>query len=425
MFNLKLKAGALQFTLFISIVIALLLTAFILLIQTHKLFDVQTNFAIETIENSNRGIDYSLLNATRLNDTTVIRLNDEDYKALNIHREFWGAFERVTATSKIKTHTFRKTALIGAQQPRTNRTALYVQDNNRPLVLVGNTKIEGLAHLPRQGVKSGSISGQSYYGSQLIYGPTKTASNLPELFEETTANLRNNLKIVSKLSKPQYLNLESGQTYTNSFLNPVQVVFNPSTIRLSAVDISGHIIVQSQTKIILESSSNLKDVLLIAPKIEIKNNVKGTFQAIASKEILVERNCTLNYPSALVIVEKESSTIENTTQGERTIPLKIDSNSTMKGVVIYLGTKKQNNYNAQVSIGKDSTLHGEIYCSNNLELAGEVFGSVYTNNFTTKQAGSIYQNHIYNGTINIDSLNVNYIGLPFNNSKKGILKWLY
>lgn len=425
MLNPKLKAGALQFTLFISIVIALLLIAFILLIQTHKLFDVQTNFAIETIENSNRGIDYSLLNATKLNDTIALKLDDESYKALNVHREFWGAFEKITTTSKVKTHAFQKSALIGARQPSTNRTALYLQDNNKPLVLVGNTKIEGVAYLPKQGVKSGSISGQSYYGSQLIYGLTRTSSDLPDLFEETTNNLKNVSKIVSKVPKSQYLILEPEKIHKNSFLAPLQVVFSPSTIRLSTVNISGHIIIQSQTKIILESTSNLKDVILIAPKIEIKSNVKGTFQAIASKEILIEKNCTLNYPSALIVVEKENSAIENTTQSLRTISLKIESNSTIKGAVVYLGTKKQNNYNTQVSIDKNTRIHGEVYCNDNLELMGKVYGSVHTNGFTTKQAGSIYQNHIYNGTINIDSLSVNYVGLPFKNSKKGILKWLY
>ena len=38
---LKVKAGALQLTMFIVVVIALLLTAFIILIHTHKRFRLQ------------------------------------------------------------------------------------------------------------------------------------------------------------------------------------------------------------------------------------------------------------------------------------------------------------------------------------------------------------------------------------------------
>jgi len=424
MFRIKLKAGALQFTLFISIVIALLLIAFILLVQTHKRFTIQTDFIKESINNSNKGITYALSNTIKLNDTTTVNLKDEDYKSLKVYRDFWGVFEKITSTSKIKTNTYKKVALLGASQPSLNRTALHLQDNNRPLVVVGNTKIEGLSYLPKTGVKSGSISGQSYYGTQLIYGSTRETLNFPQLNKELLLSIKTINTLISKTPQNLYINLEVGQQYTNSFLEPVQVVFNPSTIRLNNTSISGHIIIKSKTKIIVDNTSHLKDVILIAPKIEIKQNVKGNFQAIATEEISVQKNCVLNYPSALVVLKKEN--IKNSaTNNKNIIPLKVNTNSTVKGAVIYFDLEQKNNYNIQLSIADDTTVYGEIYCNDNLELDGSVYGTVYTNNFTTKKAGSIYQNHIYNGQIIVDSLNSNYIGLAFKNSKKGILQWLY
>lgn len=430
MFWLKLKAGALQLTLFIAVVIALLLSAFILLIQTHKRFKIQTDFIIETSRNTNKGIDFALNNKIRLNDTTAIDLKDKDYKSLKVHREYWGVFEKVTAVSKIKKNTLRKVALIGGTQSENNRTALYIQDNNKPLVLVGKTKIEGVAYLPRQGVKPGTISGKSYYGSQLIYGATRVSSNLPKLFSETSAQINTIENQVSRISQEQFLNIEKGKTYTNSFLKPTQVFFSNDVIRLNTVTLTGNIIVQSKSRIIVEASSKLKDVILIAPEIEIKNQVNGNFQAIASKTITVGENVALEYPSALILKEKEipkavtSSAVEKS-QTRTLNKIIIEDGSSIHGLVVYLGIPKTSNHNVQIELKEKSTVKGEVYCNQNLELKGTVYGSVYTNNFIAKQSGSVYQNHIYNGTIIVNELPEEYIGLPFNNSKKDVLKWLY
>ena len=421
----KIKAGALQLTLFIVVLIALLLAGFILLTHTHQRFKVQAHFITETINNANKGINYTLVNKTQLNDTVQVDLKDESYKTLGVHREFWGLFEKVITTSKIKTNSFQKAALIGATQSETNRIALYSQENNKPLVLVGNTKIEGVAYLPKQGVRLGTIAGNSYYGSQLIYGPTRVSGSLPKLFNETDNHLKNIIKKRGNIMPNQYLNIEDGKNYTNSFLAPLQVVYSPNSIRLNAVNLTGHIVVQSQSKIIIDAFSSLIDVVLIAPEIEIQANVKGNFQAIASKQLSVGKNCRLNYPSALVLIEKDDF-IENTgNQNEENNDLTIESGSEIKGVLVYLGNESNTNYKPNITIGENVTLYGEVYCNKNLELKGSVFGSVFTNNFIANQLGSIYQNHIYNATIEVNKLPEEYIGLPFNDSKKGVLKWLY
>jgi hypothetical protein len=290
MFGLKLKAGALQLTIFIVVVIALLLASFILLVYTHKQFQVQSDFIIEATKNADRGIDYTLLHTISTGDTTIIDLKDEDFKTLYVHRDFWGVFEKVTSVSQIKNNRFKKVALVGSQRDKNNRTALYLQDNNKPLVLVGNTKIEGIAFLPKQGVKTGFISGEGYYGSKLIYGQTKTASQLPEVFSETIDYMQSIENKILRTTQNQYLDINRQNKFSNSFFDPIQIVFSNEEIDLREVELTGHILIQSKTKIAVYPSSTLKDVVLIAPEIEIINDVKGNFQAIASKEILVGTN---------------------------------------------------------------------------------------------------------------------------------------
>lgn len=427
MYCLKLKAGALQLTLFIVVVIALLLSAFILLVHTHKKFQTQTNFVIETARNTDKGLDYVFQNRVPLNDTLQIQLTEEPNRTVKIYRDYWGVIERVTSVSQTKNKRFTKTALVGAKQNENNRTTLYVQDNNKPLVVVGNTKIEGVAYIPKQGVKSGTISGQSYYGSQLIYGQTRTSRTLPKVAPEIISQIKSLENQISEIPQSQFMDFEHGKSYKNSFNNPMQVMFSNNDINLNSIHLTGHILIQSKTRIVVEATSVLKDVVLIAPEIEIKSNVKGYFQAIASKNIRVASNVQLEYPSALVLNEKQLGYQQGTTNNNHleTPFIYIEENAVIKGLVLFLGEEKINNYKAQIELKENATLYGELYCNQNTELQGTVYGTVFTNNLIANQSGSVYQNHIYHGNIIINKLPEEYVGLSFNGSKKEILKWLY
>lgn len=425
---LKLKAGALQLTLFIVVVIALLLAAFILLVHTHKKFQVQTDFVIETVRNTDKGFDYAFQNRVPLNDTLQIQLTEEPNRIVKIHRGYWGVFEKITSVSQIKNKQFTKTALIGAKQIENIRTALYVQNNNKPLVVVGKTKIEGVAYIPKQGVKSGTISGQSYYGSQLIYGQTKTSSTLPKLASEIISQIKSLENQISEIPQSKFIKFEHSKSYKNSFNNPMQVVFSNNDINLNSIHLTGHILIQSKTKIVVEATSVLKDVVLIAPEIEINSNVKGYFQAIASKSIRAGSNVQLEYPSALVLNEKQHISQQEVTANNsalKTPAISVEENAVIKGLLMFIGEEKPNNYKVQVELKENAALYGELYCNQNTELKGTVYGTVFSNNFIANQSGSVYQNHIYNGSIIINKLPEEYVGLSFNDSKKGILKWLY
>ncbi|WP_142785728.1 hypothetical protein [Changchengzhania lutea] len=419
---LKVKAGALQMTTFVVVVIALLLAAFIILIHTHKTFKVQTDFVIETIKNTDRGLRYSLNNNMLLNDTISISLDDEDYKTLKAHRDYWGLFEKVTVVSTLRNKVFKKVALIGAEQPKIDRTALYLEDNNRPLVLVGNTIIDGVTYLPKKGVRTGNISGHSYYGEQLIYGRQKTSSKLPKLNPELLKQIKAFTEIYTTIDSDQFIDLNTIRTFQNSFYKPLQIIYSLEQINLSEIKLTGHILVQSKTKITVDSSSNLKDVILIAPEIDIKNNVIGTFQALATKSVQVGSNCQLNYPSVLILNEEHQTKASPTNVKESPF-IKMEKGSVIKGIITYLGDTK--NYKAQVLIDDNVTITGEVYCNKNVELLGKVNGSVFTSGFVANQSGSVYQNHIYNGTIVVNKLPEEYVGLSFINSKKDIAKWLY
>ncbi|WP_422106022.1 hypothetical protein [Winogradskyella sp.] len=417
---MKLKAGALQLVTFVVVVIALLLAAFVLLLHVHRQFRIKSNHTIATVALVNTGIHTLLHNHIPLKDTVSVSLNDEAYKSLKVHRDFWGSFEKVHVKAKIKRSTLGKTALVGNSIAKQNCPSLYLKDNNKPLVLVGQTTIKGEAHLPKRGVKSGNIAGQSYYGEHYIYGKTFISKALPELNSAHLDYLKHlkegNLNTITT----DYINPKGQNLFKNAFENPLQRIYDPLDMVLAEVTMIGHIVIKSDTKITVHSTAHLTDVLLIAPVIEIAANVSGSFQAFATEYIHIAKDVHLSYPSALVLQQDDD---EHPTTLPRGIVM--DDNSSVSGQILVLGQTQAHNYEAQLKISANALVEGLIYCEQNLELRGTVYGAVYTDNFIIKEAGAVYQNHLFNALIDANKLPSAFVSLDIGNSKKGVAKWLY
>src|SRR5690606_29356935 len=188
-------SSALQFALFVSVLIALLLFGLLLYIHSSRIFQSNTEFQLSTIENCNQAIQLELNKKELEKDSLSISISSQFESKETIFNEFWGGFQRTLVHSKIKTKEFQKTALLGSKYNDVS-PCLFLEDTQKPLVVVGNTKIEGLAYLPNQGIKPGTISGNSYYGSELVYGNIKFSnSSLPKLREEFIEYLENIVKI--------------------------------------------------------------------------------------------------------------------------------------------------------------------------------------------------------------------------------------
>ena len=160
-------------------------------------------------------------------------------------------------------------------------------------------------------------------------------------------------------------------------------------MHLNGANLTGNIIVQAQQKIIVEANTALQDILLLAPEIEIKKEVRGSFQALASGWITVGANVKLAYPSALIVKRRQDSKSKE----ELGLPPEIHlaPGSEVRGIVAYLGNIEEQSYRPQIKLGDNALVMGEIYCTKNLELKGQVIGSVITDAFIALENGSIYQ----------------------------------
>ncbi len=412
----RIQAGALQFVLFLGTIIALLLMAFTLLSYTYSFFSKNSRIVVDLVQSADLSLDGAL--RKNLNSDNYIDLAQAPVTT-SVSKDYWGLFEKYTVVASHQTKRFTKIALVGSAV-QGSPPALYLQDKQRPLIVAGSAKINGDAYLPQQGIRLGHVGGSSYYRDQLLYGvQRRSTTELPSLSE----GLIRQLQLLAEY-RPGMLDktieFAKNTTYKNSFQQSTQVVQGDFLV-LDEVQLTGNIIIRAWEKIVVEPTVMLNDVLLVAPEIEIMDGVVGSFQAIATERIDVGSAVRLNYPSALALLDKSGFASWEQMQ------ISVGSDSDIRGMIMFLGDEKKSSYQPQIHIAENTSILGEVYCSHNLELKGQVFGKVTTASFIAMENGSIYQNHLYNGQIDALLLPEEYAGILHQDSaeKKSVAKWLY
>lgn len=418
----KIRAGALQYVLVVSVVIAIIVLTFISLLYLQKKLQIKNSFYKEAIQNTNLAIDflskkdipYDLLKQTSV---TVSSIGEVTFL-----KRYWGIFDLVVVRSKVKNEVFQKIALMGGNKP--NRKALYLEETNKPLVLVGDTRIIGDVLVSKEGVRVGNISGVSYNGSKLIFGKEKVNNDLLPVIDNLSY-LKDRFNQNYFNDSIKYFTLSNNSIITNKFDLSTKVYESKESIILENISLKGNLIIFSKESIKVDSSAFLEDVILVAPNIKVSDNVVGSFQCFASEQIFIGKGCKLKYPSSLVLINELKENL--ITKSNKDDKIFLDKNVDFRGIIVFNKKRDEeiSNFNSQVFISKNTSIFGEVYCNQNLELLGNVFGSVYTRNFITKQSGGIYVNHIYNGVINVKKLPIQYCGLSINKSNLKVAKWLY
>ena len=405
----KIKASALHFAVLIATVVGLLLISFLLITKTHSFFKTQSRDFIEAVDAVNFGLKSALLsNELQISDSINYIFNGHE---LSISKSFLGAFELYKTTDQKS--GFSKIALSGARYKK-DFPSIYLQDNFLPLVVSGETYIEGTTYLPESGVKSSAISGHHYTGGTLIYGPIKKASkNFPSLDIAWQEYFEKLLKFVPS-SKDKVA--EFNKDISNSFFNTPIYLYDQRPILLDNTYL-GHIIIKSDKQITVSSFCNLDQVTVIAPIVKIEEGFRGSVHVLASDSIVIDKKVFLEYPSSLSVLVKQKDS-------EQQSAIVINQNATVKGNIIYI-EEQQEELSSNILIEKDAVFEGAIYAQGAVEIKGEVTGSIYTHYFVAKEFGNIYRNHIYSGRIVTKDIKDNFCGLPLANYKKGIAKWLY
>lgn len=405
------------FALLISVVIALLLTAFLSLIYTTDLFRLQSNFLKQSIQHSHAGVIQSFKPSNSFIDSLDIEIDDTSSIALK--QEFWGSYSKITSVGKVKKKVFSTMALTGSKSP-TPSLALYLT-NESPLILMDNALIIGATFVSGMGVQASTIKDQRYKREQLIYGSVQRSGNhLPEI---QRAWKKYAMDLIDFIPTNEILVSSTADSIVQSFYEPLKVVYSPGKIFLEK-KIIGNVLVKSNTEVEINSNAILKDVVVIAPIIRVHSSFKGNAHLMATKQVIIDANAQLDYPSSMVVINEDNNPNRFVQKGQE--PIVFRDGSQFAGNVIFLNdVDAQINENSDILIENGALVKGSLYCEGNMECDGIIQGSVYAKGLVTDFRSSKRVNHLRTGQIRGKDLHNDFCGLPFQLTDKGLVKWLY
>lgn len=418
-----LRAGSLFYALAISVIIALLSSSLLLAAHFSRLSLQQDTAAEEVIRNANSGLQ--LLMSAEYNASREVSETDlfgRGMDSVQLGLKSWGAFEIALVRAHRNRFSHELIASVGWQPDADDQTALTLADLDRPLSVTGKTELRGDCYLPKSGIKRAYIEGESYSGSQLVYGLQKKADRfLPKYNDTLVKRIERLFDFVpgandSVMPLTQFVALDS---ICNSFRNRPLYIFSNSALSIRSKYISGQVCIISRRSVQVEKNSILKDVLIIAPEIYIADEVQGQFQAFARDSLETGTDLLLHYPSVLGLIATEKSPARAL--------LLLGEHSLVMGQLFACSLANDFKKQVIVQLEKESAVYGSIYSGGLVDLKGTVTGDVTCSKFELRTASAVYENHLMNAVINRPRRSAAFVASAITRKKsdhKAVVAWL-
>jgi len=383
------KAHSLLYAIYVCLIVSLLCGALLYIANMYNQLNIYYTTHEELYIQNQSLVNYALANPNK----KTIEIEEEQTVGSSYELKPYGLLTVLTAKSFVTNDTV--TSVHFAAASTNDKLCVFLTNLDRSLSYSGDVKLIGDKKLPSDFIKPIYIDNKPNKLENT--GATSVSANsLPDISESLKKSFTqlNGLKVPIK-EVPQ-----NNGIYYNSFLRPT-IEINLEDPILS-VSLKGNIIIRSSDSIVVKSSANLNDIILSDPKIIFEDNFKGTVQAFATKKINVGINVELGYPSSLCI--------NNTTLEKSSIIIK--SNSKIYGAIVLYGNTTTDISKNSVDIEKDIILACDIYCTGELTLRSNVYGTVYTNKFVHKTASSGYDNCLADLEINPSKRPAHFVSMP-------------
>lgn len=297
----------------------------------------------------------------------------------------WGAFRAVTARTFHGNRVVERSAIVGSL-PEDPLPTLYLPNMKQAVKLCGKTRIEGEVYTSDRGFERGHIAGSHYDGEQLLYGSFKLSERQLPALKAYLSEL--SFEIMSRgTQKIEFLPADS----TFSFAQQTSLWTSMEAIYLTQ-HLEGNLIVHSFDSIVVDATANLRHVILMAPVIRFDAGFKGSVQAIAQVRITCEEGAQLNYPSALVLNEREASDHD---EGHGVF---VERDARVLGGVLLQSEKGDFRHPVFLKV-QDATIGGLVYNTGESEIRGEVIGSLYTQQLSLRLGGGVYKGYFFDAKL--------------------------
>jgi len=416
LFNQKLKAGALQYVVAMSLLIFFLMGMFIMLAHYSNM-KVNESWVQEVLHDNISSAEVLLRNDIDLLENPgkkVLRLFPDSLSAVRMTAKAWGAYHLVQLETSFRHHRKKSCLLLSDDVSLNKRPSLYLADKRRYLSVCGDTWLGGPVFLPKLGVRKSYVDGVGYYRESAVQGEIRySASELPAIRPPLLQQLEDQWKIDFKQDSLVQWEDVSSNMIKNAFSRPARVIISTEdSLVLDHIAIYDHVKLIANRAIMVKASSNLSNCILVAPQVYFEKGFKGNCQVLARDRVQIEENVQLNYPS-LVFMQG------NNPQKE----LIVGEHVLFAGDMVVLG--KQGKKLPNIKLSKESKIQGFVYCDGSIELEGNVAGSVYANSFFLRTRSAIYENHLLNNRVDIQDLNKSYLGASWllKPKRREVLAW--
>ncbi len=413
--GVKIKGGALQFTVVFALLTIMMLMLFLLFTRLGNLEIFQAQRQSQLISNIQSAICV-LENAPELftkNSFNLQILEEEGYST-KINISPWGLYDIVSVSSQHGRATLNKVFLFTDNIQRNESVpSLYLSSPNKYLSVGGKTYLGKNCYLPVHGIRKAYVGGIGYYRDSLTFGRVFVADNkLPEINHELNKRY-NQIESLTKNSANRMDIAKLGNdTIRNSFTEEPLVVVCPDNFFISHRHFSGNIVITG-TSFTIDNTVSIDNCIICADVINIGTHFKGNAQIFAGKSLTIESMVELTYPSIIYLDNKNSEQIN------------VGDSLFLRGDIII--PNKTDNVNELLKTGVGTQVVGQIYCNGDCLFQGALFGSLYTRGFIFRDRRGTYQNYLIDVCIDIARMPREYSSISLTKlpSQKSCIDELY
>jgi hypothetical protein len=414
-----IRASALYISLILSLMIVLICGSVLLIGYTYRL-EQKKQERSQILERNLESATVMLLQEDFKPDTLeALSLFGTETDTVMLAKRGWGLYELASIRAWINTDTLSRVFLMAPQLSDTLR-ALYLSDEDRPLSISGKSLIKGTAYLPKSGIRASYVDGSTYTDKTLVYGTSKFSERTMPVLDQDILQTCNTMfdELARSDKKDPGLPADS---VSNSFFQPLRKVFvQGSQADLSGRTLKGNLVIQCDTSLIVDASTILDQVILVAPHVLVKSGFKGNVQIFARDSITIADDVQLDYPSALLVLKADTAKFQ--------IRIDIGKNCRISGQVIAY-EKERSTLMPIISVGTGTVIQGELFSQGYLKFDRKtlVQGTVSAIRFMAKTSSSLYENYLIDTQINRRDLSRYYLGtklLKGASTQNKILCWL-
>lgn len=402
-----MKSGVLNLVIVVSIIL-FLITGFLYLILYNNLYLINRLKVFKQQELNLQSVVSLIENRIISTKDSVynFQLYGTDNDSAKVILKNWGVYDIAYISIKHKANEIKKVALLGVLNDSLSSAALYLTDYNRPLIISGNTKITGDVYLPKAGVRSGFVNGIGYRSDTLIHGIImESKSSFPKI---DTSRLSKIANIQSAFNENRVSDYLTNSNYKSILVNEMESITQ---------HLSNYNLILSRHPIVLKEKIEFNNHIIIAPSVIINGDVTGFVQIFSTDSIIIHNNTRLSYPSTLNLINFSD-------------PNKISKIIVREGAEVSAAIFSYNLFNEfnpiKIELQNKAIIKGQIVSDGEFELNGNVHGNVICNKFTLNRNFTLYENYLFNSTINRKLLTNNFVttSVLLNGSKLKLIKWL-